>query len=64
MDNLPICAQYHMMQEFIKMSWKQFKERVVQYGCINIDIIRKKNILQSDHFIYLENSGNINIFNY
>ena len=29
MDNLPICAQYHMMQKFIIMSWKQFMEYVV-----------------------------------
>ena len=64
MDNLPICAQYHMMKELIKTSWKQLNDYVVKRDCINLDIIKEKNIFYPDRLIYLENRGTINIFKY
>lgn len=63
-DNLPICAQYHILKEFIKISWNQLKEYAIEYNYIRKSTIQNENIFYKDHLIYLENDGVINIYKY
>ena len=62
--NLPISAQYHILKEFIKMSWNQLKEYAMEYNYISKSTIQNENIFNKDHLIYLENDGIINIYKY
>ena len=64
MDNLPICAKYHILQEFINMNWKQLNEYALKFTWIRKETIQNANIFYKDHLIYLENNSIINIFKY
>lgn len=63
-DTLPICAQYHIFQEYIKMCWNQLKEYTLKYNYIRKSSVRTENIFLKDHLIYLQKEGEINIFKY
>lgn len=62
LNEIPISAQYYILQEYISMNWSKFKNYAMKNGTIRRENFRKDIILYPGHLIYVEQNKIINVY--
>jgi hypothetical protein len=60
--NLCISAQYYILDAYIDMNWKKFKEYMIHAGGMQEPIEFDDLILHPDHMIYAEQDDTIRLY--
>ena len=63
-DNLCISAQYYILDEYIRINWKNFQNNMYCLGKIHKPLHNKDLILHPQHLIYEECNNEVHIYRY